>query len=82
MIAIKLFPLDSERIINLDQIVEINRYEEIETEDNGKILDGAIIALSNGSEIILTSQEADTLFAHSFEQMDVFNQLKTKLGQP
>lgn len=82
MIPIKLYPLDTERIINIDQIVEINRFDELELEDGEKVIDGSLISLANGSEIVLDNAETDSLFAHALEQIDLLNQFKTKLGQP
>lgn len=84
MMDIKLLPIDDGRIINLNQIVEIERFDALQLEnDDGTmetLVGGAIIKMHNDSEIILNAEDANTIFQHAFEQLDILNQLKEKMG--
>jgi hypothetical protein len=84
MMNISLLPLDDGRIINLNQIVEVERFDTIQIEnDDGKsenLINGAIVKMHNGSEVILDEINAEHLFAFAFEQLDLLENLKSKMG--
>lgn len=85
MVNTLLFPLDPTRIINLAQIIEIERFDTInlETDDETEetVRDGAIIKMHNGTEIVLSSDEADQLFGHAYEQIAFAEKLQAAMNQ-
>lgn len=85
MVNTSLFPLDETRIINLAQIIEIERFDAInvEADDGGTdtVQDGAIIKMHNGTEIVLTSDEADQLFGHAYQQLAFAEKLQAAMNQ-
>lgn len=81
MIDIKLLPIDDDTLINVYQISKVERADEIEVENEPAVLNGSIITMANGEEIILTEEQTDSLFASAIEQIDVMRQLQQKLTQ-
>lgn len=85
MVNTSLFPLDETRLINLNQIIEVERFDSINVEGedgaNESVENGAIIKMHNGTEIVLDENEATDLFAHAYELLAFAQKLQAAMNQ-
>ena len=83
MLQTLLLPLDDTELLGINHICRVKRQDEIEVEDEEKnksiVENGAIVSLSNGEEIVIDSDQTDSIFEYAYEQIDLMEKLKEKM---